>query len=80
MAWRREHAIDGRIGPAACVWALGIAEVSLPQAAREARPLLLGSIRLLPWSRACAGSLARKVLNSLGARALPGSFVDIGQT
>ena len=33
-----------------------------------------------PWSRACAGSLAIKILNSLGVRALPGSFVDIGQT
>jgi hypothetical protein len=79
-AWRREHPIDRRIGPAASVWALGVAAVSLPQAAREARPLLLGSIRLPRWSRACARSLARKILNSLGARALPGSFVDISQT
>ena len=77
MAWRREH--DGGIGRAASASTLGVAEVSSPQEAKEVRASLLGWIRP-PRGRTRASGLARETLSSFGARALPGSFVDIGQT
>ena len=51
MAWRREHGIDGGIGRAACARAPGVGEVGWPQEAKDACPLLLGSIRRPPWLR-----------------------------
>jgi hypothetical protein len=65
MAWRREH--DGGIGRAASAWALGVAEVNLPQEAKDVRLLLLGWIRP-PRGRTCASGLAGETLSSFGAR------------
>jgi hypothetical protein len=80
MAWRREHGSDGAIGRAASAWAPWGRGGQVAASAKEAGPLLLGSIRRLPWSRARASCLAREILSSLGIRTLSGAFVDIGQT
>ena len=79
-AWRREHA--NRRANWACGLRMGSwgSGVQFAASGKGSTSFAVGFDSTAPWSRACAGSLAIKILNSLGVRALPGSFVDIGQT